>query len=250
MVKPLGRLAEVTRRALRTVGFDVVRYPGDDAGKLGAHLLELFERLRIDCVLDVGAHWGEYGSMLRDWGYGGPIVSFEPVAASVARLEEHASKDAAWSVEPVALGSRAGRSSMRVYRASDLASFLPLNDYAARLYDEDADIESYETVSISRLDGIIDQLKSDHACDAFFLKVDAQGSDLDVIVGASGCLSDIRGIQIETSVQPIYEGMTDYVHALETLREHGYTLTGAFPVSRDGDLRIIELDCVFARVPA
>ena len=247
MAKPLFPLAELTRRALRSAGFDVVRYPRDDEGKLGAHLLELFERLGIDCVLDVGAHWGEYGSMLRAWGYEGTIVSFEPVAASAAKLEQHASGDAAWSVEPIALGSRAGRSSMRVYRASDLASFLPLNDYAATLYEQDTDIERYETVSISRLDEIIERLKSDHAASAFFLKVDAQGSDLDVIVGASGCLADIRGIQIETSVQPIYEGMNDYVDALESLRQHGYTLTGAFPVSRDGDLRIIELDCVFAR---
>jgi len=245
MNKGFRALVKPVRNVVRAIGFDVVRYPRDDEGKLAPHLLELFDRLKIECVIDVGAHWGEYGSMLREWGYEGNIVSFEPVAASVSRLRERASGDAAWTVEPAALGSQSGRSTMRVYPASDLASFLDLNDYGAELYNDGT--VTYETVSVHRLDEVIDRLKREQDSNRFFLKIDAQGSDLDVLTGATACLSDLWGIQIETSVQPIYDGSTNYLNALESLRNYGFTLTGAFPVSRDPDLRLIELDCVFVR---
>jgi FkbM family methyltransferase len=245
MNKALRALVKPVRNTLHAIGFDVVRYPRDNEGKLAPHLLELFDRLKIECVIDVGAHWGEYGSMLRAWGYEGNIVSFEPVAASVARLQERTADDAAWTVEPAALGSQSGSSEIRVYQASDLASFLELNDYGTDLYNQGP--VSYETVAVHRLDEVIAQVKREQDSNRFFLKIDTQGSDLDVLTGATACLSDLLGIQIETSVQPIYDGSTDYLEALEALRNYGFTLTGAFPVSRDPDLRLIELDCVFVR---
>ena len=39
------------------------------------HLEALFRRLEIDCVLDVGAHLGQFGRLLRGWGYRGTIIS-------------------------------------------------------------------------------------------------------------------------------------------------------------------------------
>jgi hypothetical protein len=68
------------------MGYDVVRYP-DPTGSIGPHLLALLERTRVDCVLDVGAHWGAYGMLLRKAGYRGDIVSFEPVSSSASELD-------------------------------------------------------------------------------------------------------------------------------------------------------------------
>jgi FkbM family methyltransferase len=243
-------LARPVRRALRRLGFDIVRYPRDDEGKLGAHLVALFEQLRVNCVLDVGAHWGEYGTLLRDWSYTGRIVSFEPVAESASILEERAGDDPKWRVERLALGSRSRSASMHVYSASDLASFLTLNDYAADLYPDDTVLARQETVTICRLDEIIGQIDDENTPGTFFLKVDTQGLDLDVIAGAEGCLPRIRGIQLEAAVQPLYDGVADYLHTLEHLRQLGYKLTGAFPISRDRELGIIELDCVFTQSSA
>lgn len=42
-------------------------------------LEELLKREEIDAVLDVGGHRGAYGHRLRELGYGGRIVSFEPL---------------------------------------------------------------------------------------------------------------------------------------------------------------------------
>ena len=61
---------------------------------LAGHVAAIIEREQVDCVIDVGAHEGETGRRLRETGWTGPIVSFEPVAATFER----------------ALGCRRGRS--------------------------------------------------------------------------------------------------------------------------------------------
>jgi len=38
--------------------------------------------------------------------------------------------------------------------------------------------------------------------------------------------------------------MPDWLTSFHTLREHGFDVTGLFPVSEDAQLRVVEFDCV------
>src|SRR5215471_3629893 len=69
------------------------------------HMVDILQRFNIDCVLDVGAHYGEFGQLLRDLRFQGHILSFEPVSASFKRLEAASKGDPKWSIFPFALGS-------------------------------------------------------------------------------------------------------------------------------------------------
>ena len=42
---------------------------------------------RVDCVFDIGANTGQYGARLRQTGYRGLIVSFEPNPSAFAKLQ-------------------------------------------------------------------------------------------------------------------------------------------------------------------
>ena len=59
-------------------------------------LMSYFDAFGIDCVFDVGANVGQYGTRLRRLGYRRRIESFEPIPTAYKRLEETASSDRLW----------------------------------------------------------------------------------------------------------------------------------------------------------
>jgi hypothetical protein len=79
------------------------------------------------------------------------------------------------------------------------------------------------------------------------LKMDTQGYDLKVYRGAASSLGRVQAVVSELSFQPIYEGMPDYRQMLAEFESAGFAVSGLFPVSRNPDLSLIEMDCVLVR---
>ena len=105
-------------------------------------------------MLDVGANAGQYGAMLRAWGYRGRIVSFEPLAGAHARLEQRAAADPAWRVAPrMALGAQDGEATVQVSAESDMSSILPQTELLRRV-SPSSRVIGRETVPIRRLDAL------------------------------------------------------------------------------------------------
>ena len=81
-----------------------------------------------------------------------------------------------------------------------------------------------------------------------FLKMDTQGFDLKVLKGAEKSLDQIRGIQSEISVLPIYDNMPDYLTSLKKFREKSFEVTGLYPVSRNrSSMVVVEFDCIMVK---
>ena len=233
------------KRSMRAMGYDVVRLPGPET--LGAHLIKLFRLLGIDCVLDVGAHHGEYGQLLLNHGYGGEIISFEPISQNLSVVRERASNYSRWTVHGHALGAIDGELAINITSGTDLSSFLRPNNYIAERLPRLSFVCRSENVPIRRLDSIFNAIAANKCV---FLKMDTQGFDLEVIAGASGCLQHIAGLQSEMSAIPMYEGMPDYLESLSTLSALGFRPSAVFPVSRTAKLCLEEFDCVMLRAGA
>jgi FkbM family methyltransferase len=183
------------RSWLRSRRYDVIRHPAGT--EYGGHLVELLTRLRIDCVLDVGAHDGIYGSLLRQLGYTGRIVSFEPVEANFERLRRRAGSD--WTVVRLALGSASGEKRITLARDPMLHSFLQPNPYGLEALPDQIPTVGSETVQVARLDEVYDEYV--RPGDRVFLKVDTQGYDADVLDGAGDRLADVLALQVELAAR-------------------------------------------------
>lgn len=244
-VESMRALTRFARRGLRALGYEVVPFP--PAESLAAHLLALFHQLGINCVFDIGAHVGEYGTFLREIGYRGHIISFEPVPLSFAVLEKQCSPDPKWRGQCLALGSRDGSLRINVTHATEFSSFLRPSRLSREEFAHRSDIVRVEEVEVRRLDSIFTECLQQIPDPHVYLKTDTQGYDLEVLEGAGARLADVLALQLELSLLPVYLNVTGGFETLSRLNAMGFEVTGLFPVSRSRDLRIIELDCVMRR---
>ena len=206
----------------------------------------LFEMYGVNCVLDVGAHEGEYAGRLRTGGYDGRIVSFEPVPRAFAELERAAADDPDWQVHELALGREDGVTTINAVPGT-LSSLRPPTEFGARRYRRLRDPEPVE-VKVRRLDGMLDELLDGIERPRPYLKIDTQGFDLDVFAGAGERIGEFAGMQSELALMQIYEGMPRLPEALAVYEQAGFDVAAMYPVSRQGKTaRVLEFDCVMVR---
>jgi FkbM family methyltransferase len=239
------------QRALSRTGYELVRAGPPNsapasAGSLASHLRALLQGLRIQTVIDVGAHVGEFGLFLRRIGYHGRIISFEPVEECFERLASLAQRDGNWSAFCLAAGSVAGARLLNVAGESELSSFLEPNQLAAELL-RSAVVAVRSTVEVVRLDQFLPALGLP-ATEQLFLKMDTQGWDMEVLRGAELLLPQIAAFQSEMAFRRLYENAPLFASALGYYERLGYQVSGLFPVSIDyRNFTALEYDSVFVR---
>jgi FkbM family methyltransferase len=206
----------------------------------------LFGMYGVNCVVDVGAHEGEYAKRLRAGGFEGRIVSFEPVPRAFAELERAAADDPDWHVHRVALGREEGTTAMNVVPGT-LSSILPATKFGAGRYPRLQEPEQVD-VEVKRLDRMLDELLDGIDTPRPFLKLDTQGYDLDVFAGAGDAIERFVGMQSELALMGIYKGMPRMRKALATYEKAGFEIAALYPVSRQTRTgRVLEYDCVMVR---
>ena len=72
------------RRATNRIGFDLTRYRPErsEAGRLSLML----NHHKVNLVLDVGANTGQFAKALRQGGYQGKMLSFEPLSTALSLI--------------------------------------------------------------------------------------------------------------------------------------------------------------------
>src|SRR4051812_7639733 len=122
-----GDLERLVRRTANRFGVDIHRHrPMDsDVGRLAMMLASN----GVDVVFDVGANVGQFAQSLREAGYHGGIVSFEPLSAAHAQLLRASKGDVDWQVAPrMAIGDHEGEIEMHISGNSVSSSALNMLD--------------------------------------------------------------------------------------------------------------------------
>jgi len=174
----------------------------------------------VDLLFDVGANTGQFASAVFERGYSGRIVSFEPQSAAHGALLERSRRNPRWEIaERCCLGERDGETEIHLSRNSISSSVLPITSEHTAL-SPDAGYVGTERVSLRRLD----DLARPHldASRAAFLKIDVQGYEQQVLAGAKEVLARVRGLQIELSLRPVYEGQMLFVPMLNLVHDFGF----------------------------
>jgi FkbM family methyltransferase len=205
-------------------------------------IIDLLEELQIDHVLDVGANDGMFAKHLRMSGYRGNIFCFEPITAHCDSIRKLARGDPRWQVFDFALGDENGVKPFNIFStATVLSSFLsPVGKQGVPT--------RIESITIRRMDEVLDELIQNGAMARIFLKIDTQGYDVEVLKGCGRWVDKISILQSEVSVRPIYRHMTHYTEALGYYESLGFSLLNLYVVNRGKDGGIYEYDCVMARL--
>lgn len=198
----------------------------------------------VDLVLDVGAARGGYATELREFGYTGRIVSFEPLAAAHADLVRAAASDPRWETRHTALGDTTGRQEIHVASNSDSSSLLPMADQH-RASSPDIQMVGTETIEVSRLDDVAADVLGEARTP--FLKIDTQGFERAVLKGAETTVPRLVGLQLELSFVTLYEGGMLADEAISWAYDHGFVLVGLDQGFTDPGGAVLQADGVFLR---
>jgi FkbM family methyltransferase len=241
-MSPLTTLKRVVVASARAAGVDVVRF--QSVRHAAGRRARLMTALGVDLVIDVGANQGQFGLELRRLGYRGSIVSIEPLTEPYRRLSRVASRDKRWSVIRSAVGRRAGTATMHV-AANDGASssLLPLLDPLARAAPE-ARFIADEQVDVDTLDDLLQPHVPEMS--TVFTKLDIQGYELQALEGGSDTLSWSSLVQLEMSLQPIYDTAPTYRELIQFMEQRGFHLVGLEPGLAAPTGSLLQADGLFA----
>ena len=235
----------LVKKGFNRLGLEVRRH--DPYSPYSMHALKVtMQRFQIDLVLDVGANAGQFAVDIRNSGYTGRIVSFEPLMQAHALLQKASSGDPLWEVHPrCALGDREGEVEINIAGNSESSSLLPMLKAHLDAAPQSA-YQGRETVPLKTLDTVAGPYLKD-ARNAF-IKIDTQGYEWQVLDGAKETLPHIRGIIMELSLVPLYEGQHLWREVIDRLEGEGFELWACRPMFSDPATgRTLQMDGLFWR---
>ncbi|MEA2844479.1 MAG: hypothetical protein QOJ69_2150 [Actinomycetota bacterium] len=172
-------------------------------------------------VVDVGCRWGPQAVWLEL--PGARVIGFDPDEDECRRLTELAGGSPAARFVPVTLGAEPGPAVLYVTAEPACSSLYP-PDVSLLTTRESLDViapTAQLPVELQRLD---DWTAAEGVDRVDYLKLDTQGSELDVLRGATRTLASVRAVEVEVEFNPIYEGQPLFADVDRFLRRHGFVL--------------------------
>jgi len=210
------------------------------------HALELIKRHNIDLVIDVGANMGQFSIGLRNSGYSGQIISFEPITECYEHLQSIADNN--WLIENFALGDSNTTEIINISNKTVFSSILNTSEFGKSNFSDSIKIVGKQSIQINKLDDIINGLVKNLDMKKIFLKLDTQGYDHRVILGAANTLAYVHVLQTEVPCKAIYDDTPPFYETLKQLSNTGFNITGIFPLSQDKyTMELLEFDCILIK---
>jgi FkbM family methyltransferase len=210
---------------------------------LGTDISSFWDPSSFSIVCDVGAHVGRTALRFRRIFPGATILCFEPFADTFRVLSATLAGDPNTECLPFALAAEQGTREVPFRPLSVDNSIVPRGEGSP---------SSRETVRLTTLDAFAESRRLERID---FLKIDTEGGDFDVLLGAARLLGAgaVRFVQVESGM---YAGNAKHVpfrQLADFLEERGYALFGLYEQVNDipwsGLPYLRRADAVFVRNP-
>jgi FkbM family methyltransferase len=240
-------MKKIIKALFRHMGYTLDRYI--ESADNQVMFLKMLQTFDINVVFDIGANIGQFGSLLRQLGYDGKIVSFEPLSTAHKKLTSLHSNDPLWHIAPqMAIGNIDGTIDINISNRPTSSSILNVMEEHVAAASDSFTVGS-ETVEIHKLDTVSEKYIAKG--DRIFLKVDTQGYEYEVLLGASNLLDSITGVQLELSLTPLYTTQILYDEIILKMKTLGFELWSISNVFRNTKTgRLLQVDAIFFRKTA
>ena len=232
---------------LHRVGFELRRFSVEQSEN--ARFISMLRTHNVNLIFDVGANAGQFGVLLREIGFDGKIVSFEPLSDARESLQNISRNDPLWQIAlQTAIGEENGEIEIQIAGNSQSSSVLDMLDTHVRAAPDSKYIGK-EKVALRTLDSIAPDYMDSNSIS--FIKIDTQGYETQVMNGAKKLMSQIVGLQVEISLVPLYKGQCLFDEMLKKLKNDGFELWSISSVFSDPNTaQLLQVDATFFRVPS
>jgi FkbM family methyltransferase len=202
------------------------------------------------CMLDIGANEGQTIDWALNLFESVEIFSFEPTERLFLNLKsKYKNKD----IKLYNLALSDSKGTIKFYTSSHSMTNSLLKPrmemyekhIEKEIYD-DMSAKSEELVEVNRLDDWYDENLNDEKID--ILKIDTQGNDFNVLLGAPKLLNNkVSIIIIEIEYLEFYQGVVPFYKIIELLMNSGFYVHSIFDNIRKPDGHLIESNFIFVK---
>jgi FkbM family methyltransferase len=233
--------------SLRPLGLEVRKWRKSvNQDRYAQCLAAALDGIAQPLVIDIGANVGQSSVEIKKRFPKARILAFEPTGKTFAILQDCATRHG-FEAFKLAMGDAKGELEFNCFESSQcnsiLAAAAPDHAVIAGIREK----PTLERVRVETLDSFLDE----HGLGATtvnYLKIDVQGFEMPVLLGAKQTLTRTQSILIEVSFCRAYQGQCLVDEVCHCLRSHGFSLciTIGYLPGEDVD-ELVSSDFFFSR---
>ncbi len=204
-------------------------------------LLPVSFDLERGLIVDAGANVGAWSAAVLEMAPDAQILAIEPIPHARRQLALRLAGSPNVTIEGRAIGRKPGSATFHVTQADHNASLLKPKPETNDLYGWGWEVAEEIQVDVIDLDSLL------AGRDVHLLKVDVQGGERDLLLGAQDTLTRTTAVLIEVTMFPHYEGDATFAWLHEHLSEAGFQLSALSQPFLSPAQRILWMDACYLR---
>jgi len=230
----------------------ILSVPGSLKARLTGIYFELYQMLfslksagiNPKTIIDVGANRGMFSKAAHYIFPKAKIIAFEPLKDIFYELNNLSNEIENFESYNIALGEKSEISKIHRSSYDYSSSILKMSDIHKKAYPYSAE-STAEKIQVKRLDEILTREKLK---EPVLLKIDVQGFEKDVILGATGIIENITYIICELSFIELYENQPLFDEMYSLFINLGYKFMGYVGESKNPQNgQLLQMDALFIK---